>query len=196
MCGRFVIIPQDAINEIILAVEKNLQADQHPVSTMDAYPTNTVPIIRPDKNKLEAEAMKWGYPMYQGSGVVFNTRAESADFKPMWKDSLEHRRCIVPSYGFYEWQHVGEHDKQKYRFLLPDSEVLLMAGVYKPFRDADGSMVDRFSIVTTTANPSIADVHDRMPLVLQPGEYTEWLFGNYKTLFDRSKVPLVKIEAA
>lgn len=77
-------------------------------------------------------------------------------------------RCVIPSSGFFEWSHSGL--KTKYRFNLPDSPILFMAGLYQDF---GGEL--RFVIITTSANDSMIEVHNRMPVVLQGAERDTWL---------------------
>lgn len=194
MCGRFVYIPKDELSRIIQQVKDNLKAlETVKVSAKyeDAFPESTVPIIIPQGNQLKVAAMQWGYPKSWEKGVVFNTRADTAlsSKRNMWTESLQQRRCIVPSYGFYEPHQTettispktGRNIKQQYFFTLPNMPVLMMAGIYE-----DG----RFSIMTTNPNRWIQPIHNRMPVVLLPGEYDQWLHGDYTTLFDRSDMVL------
>lgn len=78
------------------------------------------------------------------------------------------RRCTIPSTGFYEWK-----DKQKYHFTLPGSSVLYMAGIYNEFAGEP-----RFVILTTAANESVEEIHDRMPLVLEKNMLNDWISNN------------------
>ncbi|MDL2327375.1 SOS response-associated peptidase [Ruminococcaceae bacterium OttesenSCG-928-A11] len=194
MCGRFILIPKDELNRIIADVKKNLQAQQHAnvsASYQDVYPKAEVPIIVPDAGRLEVAVMKWGYERSWSKVPLFNTRADTATGKKgnMWEGSLEHRRCIIPSYGFYEPHKTDTHPspktgkpiKDQYYFHLPNSDILLMAGVYE-----DG----HFSIMTTEPNRWMRDIHPRMPVVLRPDEVDTWLGESYSTLFDRSNIEL------
>ena len=88
--------------------------------------------------------------------------------KPMFRKCLEQRRCVIPSTGFYEWA----ADKTKYRFRLPGEDALYMAGLYNEFAGEP-----RYVILTTAANESIADVHNRMPVVLPRARIAEWIGG-------------------
>lgn len=158
----------------------------------DVYPKAEVPVIVPNGSRLEAATMKWGYERSWSKAPLFNTRADTATGKKgnMWEDSLEHRRCIIPSYGFYEPHKSDTHPspktgkpiKDQYFFRLPDADILMMAGVYE-----DG----HFSIMTTEPNRWMRDIHPRMPVVLRPEELDTWLFGNYGKLFDRSDIELL-----
>lgn len=195
MCGRFVYIPKDELQRILKAVKDNLRAQETAnVSAHydDAFPESSIPIIVPQGNRLEVEIMKWGYPKSWEKGVVFNTRAETAlaSNRNMWTESLHQRRCIVPSYGFYEPHRTettpsaktGKPIKRQYFFNLPDSPILMMAGIYE-----DG----HFSVLTTQPNRWMQSIHDRMPVVLLPCEYDQWLHGDFSALFDRANIRLV-----
>jgi putative SOS response-associated peptidase YedK len=202
MCGRFIMIPKDELNRIIADVKKNLKKQKHAnvsAEYQDVYPRADVPIIVPEAGRLEVTVMRWGYERAWSKTPLFNTRADtalrpSAGGKPnMWADSLERRRCVVPSYGFYEPHKTETHPspktgkpiKQQYRFRLPDSDIVMMAGIYE-----DGC----FSILTTAPNRWMESIHPRMPVVLLPNEVDVWLHGGpdeYERLFDRSRITLV-----
>ena len=175
------------------------------VKTGEIFPTNIAPIlISPEHrtpspslcNTLEAHPMIWGYPQFDGKkGVVINTRLEAAGEKPFWRDSLMQRRCVVPTSGFFEWQHGGPFDKQRYLFDLPDEPILYLAGIYKAFPAAGVMLAERFSILTTAPNNSIRAVHDRMPVVLRSDELAEWLYGDPLAFIDRSGIELRQRDA-
>lgn len=126
--------------------------------------------------------------------LVFNTRLETATShahtgRGMWAYAATHGRCLVPVRAFYE-NHAtervpslktGRPVRRPYRFTLHGSPAFLLAGVAQ-----DG----RFSIVTTPPNTTMAPIHNRMPLVLGPGESQLWLSGNFEALLDRSHIGL------
>ncbi len=188
------MVPKDELTRIIVDVKKNLQAQKHAnasASGLDAFCKAEVPILVPGDNHLEIEVMRWGYAVSWQKGVVYNTKAETAfgATPNMWTDSVKHRRCIVPSYGFFEPHRTDTHVspktgrpiKDQYRFSLPGSDVLFMAGVYE---------AGQFSVMTTCPNAWMQDIHPRMPLVLLPEELDTWLYGDYQSLADRSRIQL------
>jgi len=175
------------------------------VKTGEIFPTNIAPILIPPATNpteltvrcFESHPMVWGYPQFGGKkGVVINTRLETAGEKPFWRDSLIRRRCVVPASGFFEWQHGGPFDKQRYLFDLPDEPILYLAGIYKAFPAAGVVLAERFSILTTAPNDSIRSVHDRMPVVLRSDELAGWLYGDPFTFIDRSSIELRQREAS
>jgi len=141
----------------------------------EVFPANIAPVITCDG----AEAVKWGFPHWKGSGVIINARAETSSEKPMFRKPLLNRRCVIPSSGFYEWDRVGGGKKKnKYLLRRPGEHVLFMAGMINIFRDDAGQDYSAFVILTTAANSSVAPIHDRMPVILAPGERDQWLSDN------------------
>jgi len=119
--------------------------------------------------------MKWGFPRWDGKGVIINAKAETAAEKRTFSSSLKERRCVIPATGFYEW-HKKEKAKStdKYLFQMNDSPMLYMAGLYNQFQVGE-SITECFVIFTRMANSSIQDIHDRMPVILRRNELENWL---------------------
>lgn len=192
MCRQFIMVPQDELTRIIQDVKARLAAEAAPAA-QEAWPKSEVPLLVPGPapGSLEVAVMRWGYPVTWQKDVVFNTRAETAlgARDNMWADSLRRRRCIVPSYGFYECHRsektpspkTGRPIKRPYHFTLPGSALVFMAGIY-----SEG----HFSIMTTAPNPWMQPVHDRMPVVLRPQELEGWLGADFAPLLDRSGIEL------
>lgn len=171
MCGRYALFTDQEnaeIMEIIRQVEDKIKIGE-------IYPTNPAPVILADG----VHAFNWGFPHFKGSGVIINARAETAGEKRMFKGSLAKRRCVIPSTGFYEWK-----DKQKYHITLPHSPVLYMAGIYNEFAGEP-----RYVILTTPANESVREIHDRMPLVLPKNLIDDWITNDNVALHIVHDVP-------
>lgn len=155
----------------------------------DAYPGQQVPLfVSDDAGNLCAVELTWGFAAPAGgtSKLVFNTRIETAlsqarSGEGLWADAILHGRCLVPVRGFYERWTRSEERRPEVRFTLPGRQVFLLAGVCQ-----DG----RFSVVTTRPNADVAPVHQRMPLVLGPGESSAWLGEGFPALADRSGIRL------
>jgi putative SOS response-associated peptidase YedK len=103
---------------------------------------------------------------------------------------------VVPATGFYEWQHGGVHDKQKYRFYLPETPLLYMAGIFTVGSSKQGAGLARFSIITAEANESVAAIHNRMPVVLHAHQVDDWLTGDYLGFLHSDALSQVAHEAA
>lgn len=101
---------------------------------------------------------------------VFNARSETAAEKPMFRDSLSRRRCVIPAKGFYEWNKAGE----KAEFEAMTGELLYFAGCYR-FENG----IPHFVIFTTNSNESMKKSHDRMPLILKKEQIENWLVNQY-----------------
>jgi len=186
MCGRYVLFSDPEMAEIREIIEE-VQRQNPEIKTGEIFPTNSAPVLLQENGKLMPEAVKWGFPDFRGKGVIINARAETAPEKPMFRRSLEEKRCIIPSCGFYEWSHSGP--KTKYQFNLPGEGVLYMAALYNDFAGER-----RFTILTTAANKSIADIHNRMPVVLARQEMDQWI-DSYQGALDilqSSRPALVK----
>lgn len=202
MCTRFTIFTYDEALDIVEKIEcfspLNIEPDW-PARRIEAFPESTVPIIVPHfdtmdetpaitSGTLDVRELSWGFEQSWKPGVVFNTRIESAA-KPMWRDSMEHRRCLIPAISFFETHHnetfpspqTGKPIKRPYEFNVVDQDVVLIGGIWR------GSS---FSMVTTEANADMSPIHPRMPLVLRPNEVPLWLGPNYARLADRSSVRL------
>lgn len=161
----------------------------------DAYPGKQLPLIVPDgAGRLEALELTWGFdnPAPTGGRLVFNTRLETAlsqarSGRGLWAGAIAEGRCLVPVRSFYErWTQAGSAQDRRRNvcFTYPGHQVFLLAGV------CEG---ERVSIVTTQPNADVAAVHNRMPLVLGPGESSVWLGADYARLADRSGISLSRV---
>lgn len=160
MCGRYYINPdtEDEIRKIVDAAEEKLK-----ITAGDVFPSQQAAVLTGHGNRLYAGRMVWGMPRYGGNSLVINARAETAQQKPLFQNAMVKRRCVIPAAGFYEW---NKH-KEKFRFWRDSQPVLYLAGCY--------DLENRFVILTTDANRSVADIHDRMPVILDPNELQDWL---------------------
>lgn len=166
MCGRYNLEPFESreILEIIRQVQDR-------VKTGEVYPTNPVPVLLEAGEELAPEVTTWGFPRFQGkSGSIINARSETAGERPMFRRCLAERRCVVPTTGFFEWGPDGAGKKRKYRFNLPGDRALYLAGLWNDYAGEKKCV-----ILTTAANSSIEDVHDRMPVLLLRDQLTPWV---------------------
>ncbi len=166
MCGRYYVDEETAgeIQRLVRTLDRKLRLG----NTGDVVPSQYADVLRgKDGGSLTDEKMFWGFPRFDGKGLLINARAESALERKIFRESVRHRRCVIPAKGFYEWN----RDKEKFSYERADAPVLFMAGCYDRYQDQD-----RFVILTTAANPSVAPVHERMPLILEPGELEQWVF--------------------
>lgn len=170
MCGRynFTVEQSDEVLEILEQLNAKIKG-KAVIKTGEIFPTNLAPILVEDRKELSPEAAIWGFPKFNDKGVIINARAETAHEKRSFRDCLQNRRCIVPSTGFYEW----DKSKRKFLFRMEGTTVLYMAGLFTFHNDEL-----RYVILTTAANESIRDVHDRMPLVIPKNEIKDWIMDS------------------
>ncbi len=182
MCGRYFVD-----NEIMKEVRRrvSLLESEPDMRRRDICPSEQALVLVGRERELSAEMMCWGFPHRSGKGLLINARAESALDKPMFSDSLLRRRCVIPAGGFYEWSPW----KERASFYREDAPALYMAGFYCPFSEQN-----RFVILTTKANASVAPVHDRMPLLLEECELEDWIFGEafMKQVLKKTPAPLAR----
>ena len=174
MCGRYHFSAEllDEIRD--LTEQKDWKLDLG-VLDRDIHPGDTAPVMvaaGDQGGSLRVCRQKWGYPGPGGKGLVFNARSESVFEKRMFRDSVSQRRAAVPVSWFYEWN----KNKEKFTFTKEGSRILFLAGFYGRYEDGD-----RFVILTTQANASMAPVHSRMPLVLEREQVREWILDSKKT---------------
>ncbi|MDB6040696.1 MAG: hypothetical protein JWM99_4537, partial [Verrucomicrobiales bacterium] len=136
-------------------------------------PTNVVTVALVQDNRLGAKPMAWSFSRTDG-GIITNCKSETAATKPFFKHSWNHRRCIIPADGFYEWKQEGSR-KQPYRFVLNSEEPFWFAGLWQPVKGNEIQTENEFVMLTKAANADVAFIHNRMPLLLRPDEIERWL---------------------
>jgi putative SOS response-associated peptidase YedK len=165
----------------------------------EVFPTNNAAVVALQNDKPALSLMKWGFPHWQNKSVIINAKSETAADKKMFAQALYTRRCIIPSTGFYEWARTDGKAKTKFRFNAPDNPMLYMAGLYTNFtsQESDEPLTERFVILTRAANSDIADVHNRMPVILYKDEIARWLrdFEFAEAVMSRDSIRLIR-EAA
>lgn len=106
--------------------------------------------------------------------LLINARAESAADKPSFRGALRHKRCLVPADGFYEWTGPAGH-KMPHLIRARADGPIAFAGLFEHWGGADGSEIETMAILTVAANATVAAVHDRMPAILAPKDFDDWL---------------------
>lgn len=144
--------------------------------TWNAAPGQLLPVIVEDaRGRPHVRQMHWGLRARHGDGPTpINARAETLLQRPMFRHLLPTRRCLVPATGWYEWRPEGGK-RQPYYLSVTDHPLFTFAGIYDAWLEADGTIVGSYCIITTIPAPSIAHVHDRMPVVLAPEDEARWL---------------------
>jgi putative SOS response-associated peptidase YedK len=181
MCGRFVSAsPPDELAryfDVDNVAESLLEPNWNVAPTTDIY------TITSDGSARRLDAFHWGLvPLWAKDPNVgnkmINARAESLAEKNAYKHAFKRRRCLIPANGFYEWKKVpGQKAKQPYFIHHPDGDLYALAGLWEVWRGADrqGEPLHSATIITTSPNPEMAKIHDRMPVILPPSAWDQWL---------------------
>jgi len=178
MCGRYRLSRR---KEVLAEYFGADYADLDWQPRHNIAPTQQVSVIRQVAGgpARQASMMRWGLiPSWAADPTIcartINARAETAAAKPSFRDPLRKQRCLVLADGFYEWQRSGKW-KQPFCFEVGDGEIFAFAGLWDSWLGTDGHAVQTCTILTTTPNALLADVHDRMPVILSVECYDRWL---------------------
>lgn len=173
MCGRYFVEPDDTPEELERMLEQLEAREQRHAPDFrmkrgEICPGDVAAVIALNRARTPSVfAMKWGFPMEKR--LVINARSETAAQRPMFRESMQLRRCLIPACAYFEWDH-REKKPTKYRFSLPGEELLYLAGLY---RLEAGRPV--FTVLTREAAPDIACFHDRMPVIAAREQASVWL---------------------
>ena len=125
---------------------------------------------------------------------TINARAETIRTAASFRNPFKERRCLVPASGWYEWQKLDAKKKRPFH-MRPAAGPFAFAGVYDRWKGANGEAITSFAIVTTDAAPSVARYHDRMPVVLDNGQFDDWTRGTPEQAAAMMKPYAADIEA-
>ncbi len=192
MCGRYkVSTPGDELWESF-----DVHGDDMPplVPRFNVAPTDSVPVIR---SPHRGELLRWGIKLPNPKAGGFNVRVESLG-APFYRDSIRGRRCLILADGFYEWKALVEA-KQPYLIQRGDRRPFAFAGIWDTVKLKSGEIVEACAILTTTPRGVVPQVHDRMPVILRPEAYAQWLDpqARYKDLLepDAESLELCKVSS-
>lgn len=180
MCGRynFTVEQSEEIRELLDKLNAKVRGKIF--NTGEIFPTHQVPVLIEEENQASPVLSIWGFPKFDKKGVIINARSETVFEKKTFRDSVINRRCVIPSTGFYEW----DSEKRKFLFKLEGTNTVYMAGIFSYYQDEM-----RFVILTTQANESMKDVHNRMPLVIYKHEIETWILDDKATGDILNRVP-------
>jgi putative SOS response-associated peptidase YedK len=189
MCGRYRLSRRAEVLAAYDAEYEGVDWD----ARYNIAPTQSVPVIRQDAIRpiRRASLLRWGLiPSWAKDGTVgarmINARAETAAEKPAFKESVASRRCLIAADGFYEWKRNGR-SKEPFCFEMAERKPFAFAGLWDRWRAPDGTTLETCTILTTTPNQLLADVHNRMPVILSAVNYDLWLdpgFRDVQALFE------------
>jgi putative SOS response-associated peptidase YedK len=190
MCGRYTIAtPADVIAEVFGVDEPIELAPRYNVC-----PGQDVPVVRTRQGADDRtiDLLRWGlvpwFAQEPGPAArMINARSETAAESPAFRDALRRRRCLLPADGFFEWQ--GERGtsqvagtprrrktpKQPFYIHRADHAPLALAGLWERWQGPDGQRIESCTILTTTPNALLRELHDRMPVILPRDAWATWL---------------------
>jgi putative SOS response-associated peptidase YedK len=175
MCGRFAItLPKEAMLDLFdLADAPDL------VARYNVAPSQDIAVIALAKESVrKAVPMRWGFhPSWMkeppGAKSMINARAETAAEKPFFRDSWKKRRCLIPISGFYEWKRDGATKTPHYIHGVDDAP-LAVAGLWSLWKQGEAAVLTA-GMLTIAANQFMAQIHDRMPVILPREAWPMWL---------------------
>ena len=178
MCGGYTLTVDASVLGRLFELE--LLAELSP--RYNIRPTQMVPIVRARSDGArEWASVRWGLiPSWAkdtkiGSRLI-NARAETAADKPSFRSAFKHRRCLLPTDGFFEWV-KAPGGKQPHHIRFADRRVFAFAGLWERWTPLDGDPIDSCTILTSRPNELIVELHDRMPVILPPIRFDDWIAG-------------------
>ena len=178
MCGRYRLSRSKQLVEEYFGTA-SADVDWNP--RYNIAPSQPVPVVRQNTHKPVREllVMRWGLiPSWAKDLSVgyktINARAETAASTASFREPFKSQRCLVPADAFYEWKRDGKR-KQPHCFEVNGGELFAFAGLWDRWANPRGEVIESCSILTTTPNSLLADIHNRMPVILRPEHYDLWL---------------------
>jgi putative SOS response-associated peptidase YedK len=183
MCGRYTLTNPDPVK-----LRQRFMLGESAVPEIEPRfniaPTDAVlGVRRADDGAREAGRLRWGlvpgrWAEKRSGRPLINARAEGLTSQPAFRDSFAERRCLIPADGFFEWRR-DENGRLPFWISRADGELFAFAGIWAalPSRASgpEGEMLHSCAIVTTEPNELIRPIHDRMPVILDPGLEADWL---------------------
>lgn len=177
MCGRYVL--KASLNKLGEAYNAVPEEGIFFEPVYNASPTFNMPVLFENGSERIIDKFRWGLipfwakdenPKYS----MINARRETVTEKKSYSKPFASQRCIVPASGFYEWR-KEESGKQPYYITFKNRTFMSFAGIYERWQGEDGKKINSFSIITTDANKTVSNLHDRMPAILHKEEFSFWL---------------------
>ncbi len=178
MCGRYSLTtPEEAMRQLFDLPAAMLGAWAQP--RYNIAPSQIAPVLRRTAKGAAPElvGMTWGLiPSWSRdrTGGQINARSETAAEKPSFRDAYRHRRCLVPTDGFYEWQKIAG-GKQPYWISRADGAPFVFAGLWESWSDGQSAEIVSFTILTTEASEALRPIHHRMPVIVGAQDFNLWL---------------------
>jgi putative SOS response-associated peptidase YedK len=188
MCGRYSLT---ATPEDVRALFGYIDHPNFP-PRYNIAPTQPIATVRWEHGARRFALVRWGLvPSWVKDPASFtlliNARSETAAEKPSFRAAMRHHRCLIPASGFYEWRRTAD-GKQPFWISPADGGVMTFAGLWDTWSDPDGGDIDSGAVLTTNANRTIGAIHHRMPAILMPDAFDDWLDTANVTAKDAAKL--------
>jgi putative SOS response-associated peptidase YedK len=177
MCGRFTLtVDPGQLQEAFPWVE----IPEDLIRRYNIAPSQPAAVV-PNDGKNRVDLHTWGLiPFWAKDPKIgnrmINARAETIAEKPSFKGSFKYKRCLVLADGFYEWQKIpGTKSKTPMYLRMKNKQPFAFAGLWDIWNSSDGSEIRSFTIITTEPNKLVAEIHNRMPVILPHSAYKDWL---------------------
>lgn len=175
MCGRFALQASPEQVKALFAYQ------EHPnfPPRANIAPTEPIAIVVREGGQNHFHLMRWGFlPAWvkdpQDFPLIINARTETLAEKPAYRTAIRHRRGLVPADAFYEWKRDGKI-KTPFKIMRDDGGLFAMAALWETYADKNGSEIDTAAIITCAPNECAAELHDRMPAIIEPAQFDLWL---------------------
>ncbi len=174
MCGRYSFAIEDALilERFGLRVRTAIYKARY-----NCAPTQNLAVIA-NEAPDELRFFRWGLiPWWAKDASIgnklINARAETLVEKPSFKNAFRNRRCLIPATGFFEWKRNA--DKTPYHIMLKSGDPFCFAGLWDKWVTSDGEIIHSFTIITTSPNELMEQIHDRMPVILPREQEQRWM---------------------
>jgi putative SOS response-associated peptidase YedK len=181
MCGRFTVKMTWA--EIVALYKLTLDRPPHNLQPRyNVCPTDPIDVVTERDSQRDFVRMRWGLvpwwwskPLKELRAATFNARAETVETKPFFRDAFKRTRCLIPASGYCEWK-ADAGGKQPYYFTRADGEPMTFAGLWDEWKDrTTGEKLKSCTMIITEPNAVAAEIHDRMPVILERADFDTWL---------------------
>jgi putative SOS response-associated peptidase YedK len=184
MCGRFTKnYTWQQIHALYSLLTPAAIPNMQP--SFNVCPTDPVDIVVANDGRRELQTVRWGLipfwwskPVKELRLATFNARVETVTTKPFFREPFKSKRCLMPMSGYYEWQDTP-HGKQPWYFTARDgAPILTAAALWDQWKNREtGERIKSCTMIITEPNAFVAEVHDRMPVLLMPDQFDHWLSG-------------------
>jgi putative SOS response-associated peptidase YedK len=184
MCGRVIQSSGPIRYAIVEGIDTTCATAASTTTRLGGMPPRVrsslsfVVIIRPVRSRsIHCAGVSFPIGVRIRKAEPINAKCETVDRLPMFREAYRRRRCILPVDGFYEWKAIkGQKAKQPYAIAMKDGNPFGIGGLWENWKDpTSGEWIRSFAVITTDANELVAEIHDRMPLILAPSHYNRWL---------------------